>query len=74
MGSFFTYSCVHLTELDVTFMSTPDISGKKPALVDGGSKPQTLQSPAGHKVTLLLAVFLGQWFTVDSKGVLRSTE
>lgn len=76
MGSLFTDICVLLTEWDLTFVSAPGTSGKQTTLVGVDQKPLTLQSPLGHRVILLLAVFeiLGQWFTVDSKEVVRPTE
>lgn len=72
----YTYICVLLAEWDLTFASAPGISGKQTTLLGMDQKSLTLQSPVGHRVILLLAVFeiLGQWFTVDSKGVVRPTE
>ena len=57
-------------------MSAPGTSGKQTTLISVEQKPLTLQSLVGYRVILLLAVFeiLGQWFTVDSKGVVRPTE
>lgn len=76
MGSLITYIFVLLTEWDLTFASAPGISGEQTTFVGVDQKPLTLQSPVGHRVILLLAVFeiLGQWFTVGSKGLVRPTE
>lgn len=46
---------------------------RKTTKVSLDQKSLTLQSTVGHRVLLLQAGFeiLGQWFTVDSKGVVR---
>lgn len=76
MDSLSTYICVLLTEQELTFPSAPGTSGKQTVYIGVDQNPLTLQPPAGHRVILLLAAFeiLGQWFTIDSKRVVRPTE